>query len=91
MSSIVGPPYAISTVTPPLGPVTGNQTVKIHGTGFQSCQGMVNVSFTAGKHSATAQGSVVDDDTIECKTPDVVATIGPKRCEVTESGAEVAS
>jgi dynein heavy chain len=43
---------------------------------------MVNVSFTAGKHSATAQGYVLDDDTIECKTPDVVATIGPKRCEV---------
>ena len=82
MSSIVGPPYAISTVTPPLGPVTGNQTVKIHGTGFSSTSGMVNVSFTAGKHSATAQGSVIDDDTIECKTPDVVATIGPKRCEV---------
>lgn len=27
-------------------------------------------------------GTVVDDNTIECLTPAVIQTIGPKRCEV---------
>eukprot|EP00971_Amphidinium_carterae_P062800 1242975-Amphidinium_carterae.1 len=30
VSSIVGPPYAINAIHPPLGPVTGGQCVKVH-------------------------------------------------------------
>merc|ERR1719253_1721787 len=38
--------------------------------------------FTAGKHVAQVQGTVVDDEIIECRTPNVVQGCGPKRCEV---------
>lgn len=40
VSSIVGPPYAITKVEPPLGPVTGQMKVTIYGVGFQSTNGM---------------------------------------------------
>lgn len=44
--------------------------------------GQVVVKFITPKHFAESQGTVIDDDVIECATPDVVSTIGPKECEV---------
>ncbi len=84
VSSIVGPPYAIIGISPHLGPVTGWQRVKISGIGFQSTTGNVLVRFVGpnGKFYADSQGSVVDDDLIECSTPEVVSSIGAKECEV---------
>mmetsp|Transcript_146756 Transcript_146756/g.471049 ORF Transcript_146756/g.471049 Transcript_146756/m.471049 type:complete len:4209 (+) Transcript_146756:103-12729(+) len=82
VSSIVGPPYAILCTEPPLGPVTGNMKVTIRGVGFSSTNGMVVVEWSAGKLVATAQGEVIDDETIVVPTPSVVATIGPKACIV---------
>jgi dynein heavy chain len=82
VSSIVGPPYAILKVDPPLGPVTGQMKVKVYGVGFQSTNGMVNVEFAAGKFNATTQGNVISDEVIECLTPNVAATMGPKECIV---------
>jgi dynein heavy chain len=82
VSSIVGPPYAIIKVEPPLGPVTGNQNVSIHGVGFNSTQGTVVVRFSSAKHFAEAQAHVVNDELIECHTPPVISSIGPKECEV---------
>ena len=75
--------YAIERVEHVRGPVTGNQLIRIYGTGYSSTSGMVNVNFASGKHSAQAQGTVIDDDVIECKTPSVVGSIGPKRSVVT--------
>jgi len=82
VSSIVGPPYAILRVEPPLGPVTGNMKVVIYGVGFQSTGGMCTVQFATAKHTATSQGNVINDEVVECLTPTVVSTIGPKECEV---------
>eukprot|EP00438_Fugacium_kawagutii_P015474 Skav212883 [mRNA] locus=scaffold1006:263673:274076:+ [translate_table: standard] len=48
VSSIVGPPYAITKVEPPLGPVTGQMKVIIE--------------FSSGKLSATTQGNVLNDE-----------------------------
>jgi dynein heavy chain len=56
--------------------------VNIYGVGFQSTMGMVTIEFTAGKVTATTQGNVISDEIIECFTPAVSGTIGPKNCEV---------
>lgn len=82
VSSIVGPPYAVTKITPKLGPTSGNQKVKIQGVGFKSTMGMVVVRFITPKNIAEAQGNVIDDEFIECPTPEVYNTIGPKDCEV---------
>jgi len=82
VSSIVGPPYAILKVDPPLGPVTGQMKVKVYGVGFLASHGMVSVEFAAGKFSASTQGSVISDEVIECLTPCVASSLGPKECIV---------
>jgi len=82
VSSIVGPPYAITKVEPPLGPVTGNMKVTVYGVGFQSTNGMVIIEFSSGKLTATTQGNVINDEVIECNTPCVAGNIGPKECQV---------
>ena len=40
------------------------------------------VRFITPKYYAESQGIVQDDELIECQTPDVVNTIGPKECEI---------
>ncbi|CAE8644450.1 unnamed protein product [Polarella glacialis] len=82
VSSIVGPPYAITKVEPPLGPVTGQMSVTVYGVGFQSTNGLVTIEFSAGKLSATTQWNVVSDEVIECLTPAVMGSIGPRECQV---------
>eukprot|EP00931_Biecheleriopsis_adriatica_P101533 TRINITY_DN7664_c0_g1_i1.p1 TRINITY_DN7664_c0_g1~~TRINITY_DN7664_c0_g1_i1.p1 ORF type:complete len:4295 (+),score=1011.97 TRINITY_DN7664_c0_g1_i1:399-12887(+) len=84
VSSIVGPPYAIERVEPSLGPVSGNQKVRIYGVGFSSTPGSATVRFSAAgnRQPVEAQGTVVHDELIECLTPSVVGTIGPRECEV---------
>ena len=76
VSSIVGPPYAIIRVEPALGPVTGNEKIKIYGVGFTSTMGDVNVKFANSKHFAECKAVVLDDETIECATPYVGHSIG---------------
>jgi dynein heavy chain len=84
VSSIVGPPYAIVKVEPHLGPVTGNQKIEVYGVGFLSTPGPVTVRFCAanGKQMAETQGTVINDELIECRTPNAASTIGPCECEV---------
>ena len=55
---------------------------RVYGVGFTSTFGQVVVRFITAKHTADAQGNVVSDEQIECLTPTVVTTIGPKECEV---------
>jgi len=82
ISSIVGPPYAIASVDPPLGPVTGAQKIIVRGVGFNSTHGQAVVRFITPKHYADTQGTVINDEIMECMTPNVVQSIGPKDCEV---------
>ncbi|CAK0896865.1 unnamed protein product [Prorocentrum cordatum] len=84
VSSIVGPPYAIAAVRPPLGPVSGLQKIQVVGIGFKSTPGAVVVRFIAagGRHVSETQGTVISDELIECTTPNVVGSIGPRECEV---------
>ncbi|CAL1157217.1 unnamed protein product [Cladocopium goreaui] len=82
VSSIVGPPYAVVKVEPALGPITGNQKVRIYGVGFLSVPGAVILRFTGvnGK-SMEVQGTIMDDEVVECSTPKAEG-IGPRACEV---------
>lgn len=84
VSSIVGPPYAIGRVEPSLGPVTGNQSIEVHGVGFESTHGSVVVTFMGlgGKFSAETQGTVVHDELVTCSTPAALISQCPKECEV---------
>jgi dynein heavy chain, axonemal len=72
VSSIVGPPYAVTSIKPGLGQVTGGQKIQLSGIGFKSTVGQVVVKFSAGKVFAESQGNVIDDELVECNTPDVV-------------------
>ncbi|CAJ1331853.1 unnamed protein product [Effrenium voratum] len=81
VSSIVGPPYAVVRVEPPLGPVSGNQKVKIYGVGFLSVPGAAVIRFGAHGKFVEAQGTVVEDELVECLTPKADA-LGPRDCEV---------
>lgn len=79
VSSIVGPPYAITQIVPALGPVTGMMSVRVEGIGFKSTAGQVNVQFSCGDQFAETQGEAVTDEIIEAKTPSVVGGIGQKK------------
>ncbi|CAK8988142.1 Dynein alpha chain [Durusdinium trenchii] len=82
VSSIVGPPYAIVKVEPSLGPVSGSQKVQIFGVGFLSVPGVAVIRFTGGNgKSVEAQGTILDDELVECLTPKAEG-IGPRSCEV---------
>jgi dynein heavy chain len=84
ISSITGPPYAISGLEPSMGPVSGNRTLRIKGEGFlsQGKQARVQVRFSFGTQSCSTEGIIVDAYWIECKTPNVAASIGAQTVEV---------
>ena len=82
VSAIIGPPYAVYSVSPALGPVSGKTKIQISGEGFQSVTGRVQVRFRYGGQSVDVDGIVIDDRTIACDTPSVVASIGAQSCEV---------
>jgi hypothetical protein len=46
VNKIVGPPYAITDVDPPLGQLSGNVPITIKGVGFKDSN--IKVVFTAG-------------------------------------------
>jgi dynein heavy chain, axonemal len=76
VSKIVGPSYAITEIDPPLGQLSGGDTVTIRGQGFreQNCI----VYFTCGKTptpeptkmAIQRPGTFVNETTITCETPD---------------------
>jgi dynein heavy chain len=76
VSKIVGPPYAITEIDPPLGQLSGGDIVTIRGQGFR--EGNCNVYFTCGtgpisepsKLSMSKQANFVNETTLTCETPD---------------------
>jgi dynein heavy chain len=64
VSSITGPPYAIFSIEPMLGPITGRTKVTITGEGFKN-SGNINVKFTSGKFEKEVPGNYVSDTVLE--------------------------
>ena len=61
VAGIVGPPYAVQSVEPATGPVTGNTPVIVKGLGFVEST-MVQVKFSDGKREATVAGKYVSPE-----------------------------
>ncbi|KAA0166994.1 hypothetical protein FNF28_02917 [Cafeteria roenbergensis] len=74
-SLIVGPPYAVLSVEPALGPITGGTTLTVKGMGFTTDMPMA-VRFMLGRRHAEVSATVLDDETLECVSPDL-AGVGP--------------
>ena len=68
VAGIVGPPYAVQSVEPSTGPVTGNTPVTLHGIGFIEAS-QVQVKFSDGRREATVPGKFVSSQKITCNTP----------------------
>jgi dynein heavy chain len=80
VSSIVGPPYAITEVVPNLGQLTGGTHIEIRGIGFKDTSD-IKVRFSVGKLFAEVGGNYVSPTEISCITPSF-EHIGAKECEV---------
>jgi dynein heavy chain len=80
VSSITGPEYAIYSIEPKLGPLTGSTKCRIFGEGFKSTQTFY-VRFTSGKISQDVQGTFVNEREITCETPNFEQA-GPKEADV---------
>jgi dynein heavy chain len=57
VSKIVGPPYAITKIEPPLGQQSGGETITIYGQGFQDGS-TYNVFFTCGNAPVSEPGKM---------------------------------
>jgi dynein heavy chain len=81
VGNITGPPYAITSIKPTVGPVTGKTKLSIFGAGFKESYGNITVRFFGGKTPIDAQGVFKDENLIECETPSF-ENFGPKKCEI---------
>ena len=72
---IVGPPYAIISVDPSQGQLTGNSKLIIKGVGFD--EGLITVRFINQKQYAEAVGTYVTENEISCLSPNY-KEFGPK-------------
>jgi dynein heavy chain len=66
VGSITGPPYAIESIKPKVGPLTGKTKLSIYGAGFKESYGQITVKFFGGKLPLEAQGTFKDENLIEC-------------------------
>lgn len=80
VNAITGPPYAIYSIEPQLGPITGNTLCVITGEGFVPNRSYV-VEFNTGKYQPTSSARYISPSQIECQTPDFV-TYGPREVSV---------
>jgi hypothetical protein len=79
---VVGPPYSVDSISPTIGPVTGQTLCEIKGMGFTSVRGDVTVRFACVKgYEEGTNGSVVDDSTLLVETPNYEA-FGPLDVEI---------
>ena len=79
---LAGPPYAVSSCTPKLGPITGGNHLAIEGIGFYAGQ-TVNARFVSadGKRFKDVTGLGTSEGGFEVDSPDFV-DIGPGKVEV---------
>jgi len=72
VSAIVGPPYAVQSLEPADGPMTGGTLLTIKGLNFYmpaSGNGEVNVKFVSGKHEESVDGELVSPFEIRVRSP----------------------
>lgn len=83
VSKIVGPPYSIASVDPPLGQLSGNVELVIKGVGFRDNN--IQVYFTVGnnptdvptRNSIAVSGTYISENEIHCLSPNF-ALHGPR-------------
>ncbi|KAJ1633365.1 hypothetical protein T492DRAFT_546868, partial [Pavlovales sp. CCMP2436] len=67
VAGVVGPPYAVTSVLPVTGPITGNTPIQLSGLNFSD--GEILVKFTDGKREAVVAGTFVSASRVSCCTP----------------------
>lgn len=68
VAGVVGPPYAVQSIGPTTGPITGNTPISIHGIGFIDGK-QWDVRFTDGRREATVPGKFISPTELQCNTP----------------------
>ena len=68
VAGVIGPPYAVLSVQPAMGPITGAQDIEIGGDGFESGAG-ATVRFILGKKFVEASGTCNSATSITVSTP----------------------
>uniref|UniRef100_K3W732 AAA+ ATPase domain-containing protein n=1 Tax=Globisporangium ultimum (strain ATCC 200006 / CBS 805.95 / DAOM BR144) TaxID=431595 RepID=K3W732_GLOUD len=66
-SEIVGPPYAISSIEPTSGPITGNAKIKVYGYNFAGQS--ANLRFAVAKGFVDVVGTVLNSTVIQATAP----------------------
>jgi dynein heavy chain len=79
-SAIVGPPYAMFKLNPPMGPLHGGMLCAISGQDFYQSD-TIQVQLTDGKKEVAVPGVFKSEDIIEFVTPDL-APLGDRPIEV---------
>ena len=67
VNEIVGPPYAVSSVEPAIGAITGETKITIKGFKFMGSN--ATVRYAVAKGFADVNGTVIDANTIRAETP----------------------
>ena len=68
VSGIVGPPYAVKSLEPFSGPLSGNTKLVITGMNFPESP-QVQVMFTNGKNQEIVKGDYISSSKISCESP----------------------
>jgi dynein heavy chain, axonemal len=68
VSGIVGPPYAVKSLEPFSGPLSGNTKLIISGMNFPESP-QVQVMFTNGKNQEIVKGDFISSSKISCESP----------------------
>lgn len=79
-SKITGPKYAIYSIGPKRGPVTGKTKVNIKGVGFKQ-NGSIDVMFKVGGKEKSVSGNWIADSECWCETPNFIKE-GPREAQV---------
>ena len=70
VAGVVGPPYALQSMTPDTGPQTGGTPITLYGLRFKQTT-LVSVRFTDQKKAeATVGGVWISETELQCKSPD---------------------
>lgn len=80
IGSIVGPPYAIFSIKPALGPMTGKTKIRIFGDGFKQSANIA-VKFLNDRGFEEVQATYVNEKELTCETPSY-ETFGPRQSDV---------